>query len=60
MIAALTGIPEAIKRMEKHPDTRLPQVMALGMCFLSSICLRFRNAKIVFFELYPNNIAEKA
>ena len=31
MTAALTGMPQATKRMDMQPETRLPQVRALGM-----------------------------
>lgn len=34
MIAAVTGIPENEKRMEKQPDNRLQQVIVLGICRL--------------------------
>jgi hypothetical protein len=34
MIAAFKGIPVKENNMEKQPDIRLQQVMALGMCCL--------------------------
>ena len=52
--AALIGIPEAINKMEKQPDNRLPQVMTLGMCFLRFMGEYFNAAKIVFFDVEPN------
>ena len=32
MWAAFTGMPKETNRMERQPETRLPQVRALGMC----------------------------
>ena len=49
IMAAFTGTPMAIKRMEKQPETRLPQVRALGMCCLRDILMVFYAAKLVIF-----------
>lgn len=45
MMAALTGMSWARKRTDRQPETRLPQVMALGMCCLRFMALGFVRCK---------------
>ena len=52
MMAALTGIPDATNRMERQPETKLPQVMVLGIC-----CLRLISS--VFMPCKGNVFSEK-
>ena len=49
MMAALTGMLWVRNKMERHPETRLPQVMALGMCCLMDMRLQFYCHKGSYF-----------